>query len=160
LGEALQVKGDLDRAVAAYRKVLEIEPKLAFEVFPRLGLALQQKGDLEGAIAAFGRAVELNPRSAPAHNDLAWVLATCPDPKLRDPGRPVERARKAVDLAPKEGGCYNPLGVALYRLDAADPAVVAALTRSVELRQGGDAVDFFFLAMTQAAQGNRDDART
>jgi len=34
-----------------------------------------------------------------AHNNLAWLLATCPDASLRDGSRAVELARKAEQLA-------------------------------------------------------------
>jgi Flp pilus assembly protein TadD len=43
------------------------------------------------------------------------LLATCPDTKLRDPARAVELARKAVELAPKEGNNWNTLGKAQHR---------------------------------------------
>ena len=39
-----------------------------------------------------------------ALNGLAWLLATCSDPQLRDPARAVELARKAVGTG-AEGGC-------------------------------------------------------
>lgn len=49
------------------------------------------------------------------HNHIAWFLATCPDPKLRDPSRALASAKKAVELAPEEGDHWNTLGVAHYR---------------------------------------------
>src|SRR5205814_2297019 len=53
------------------------------------------------AIAAYSKAIELEPKCAGAHNNLAWLLAMCPDVTVRDSGRAVELARKAVELAPK-----------------------------------------------------------
>src|SRR5262249_22089469 len=95
---------------------------------------------------------------AQAHNDLAWLLATCPDEKRRDPNRAVDLAKKAVELAPKEGAYWNTLGVAHYR--AGDwKAAIAALDKSRELRTGGDVFDFFFLAMAHHKLGNQDEAR-
>src|SRR5439155_5853056 len=72
------------------------------------------------------------PTHAEAHNELAWLLATCPDEKLRDPARAVELARKAVQLAPKVGNYWNTLGVAHYR--AGDwKAAIAALDKLLKL---------------------------
>jgi Flp pilus assembly protein TadD len=36
------------------------------------------------AIAAYRSALALNPAHRPAANNLAWLLATCPDPRHRD----------------------------------------------------------------------------
>jgi tetratricopeptide (TPR) repeat protein len=100
-------------------------------------------------------------KRVPSHhqsrNDLAWLLATCPDAGLRDPAQAVESAKKAVELAPAAGDYWNTLGVAHYR--AGDwKAAVAALDKSRGLRQGGDAVDWLFLAMAHRKLGHRDEA--
>src|SRR5207248_9060263 len=56
------------------------------------------------------------------------------------------------------GGFWNTLGCAQYR-DGDSKAAVAALGKSVELRKGGDAEDFFFLAMAHWQLGEKDKAR-
>src|SRR5262249_5099711 len=52
-------------------------------------------------------------------NQLAWSLATCPDPKFRDPRRAVRLAQQATRHTPPPnmtGGSYwHTLGVACYR---------------------------------------------
>src|SRR5262249_49747030 len=92
------------------------------------------------------------------HNNLAWLLATCPEAALRDPRRAVELASKAVELRPKEGMFRNTLGVARYRAGEW-AAAIEALNKSVELRQGGDAFDWHFLAMAECQRWNKDEAR-
>jgi len=85
-------------------------------------------------------------------------LATCSEPKLRDPDKAVELAKKAVQLAPKDGNYWSTLGVAHYR--AGDwKAAVVALDKAMELRQGGDAYDGLFMAMAHRRLGNREVAR-
>jgi tetratricopeptide (TPR) repeat protein len=119
---------------------------------------LRRKGDPAGTLAAIQKAQAMAPDDAQLNNHLAWLLAAGPDPKLRDAKRAVELARKAVGLAPKEGGHWNTLGVAHYR--AGDwKAAVAALNQSRGLRQGGDALDFFVLAMAHRKLGDHDVAR-
>ena len=110
------------------------------------------------AEAAYAKAIELEPQSARAMNSLAWLLATCPDNRARDPGRALEWARKAVELQPNEGNCRNTLGVAHYRAGAWNDAI-AALTKSNELSHGGDSFDWFFLAMGHWKLDQKEQAR-
>src|SRR5262249_9129641 len=112
------------------------------------------------AIAAYENAIGVaqnNPAARPkVYNNLAWLLATCPEARFRDPKRAVELARKAVELAPTDLNLQNTLGVAYYRLG--DPkAALAALNKSVT--KGGTAHDWLFLAMVHRSLGDRDIAQ-
>ena len=90
---------------------------------------------------------------------MAWFLATCPVPRLRDPARAVELARRAVEKAPGERSFRNTLGVALSR--SGDwRAAIEALEKSMQLGHGGDPFDWFFLAMAHWQLGDRDQAGT
>ncbi len=86
---------------------------------------------------------------ARAFNGWAWLLATCPDEKFRDPEQAAAYARRAVDLAPTDRLIWNTLGVAYFRLGKWEEAR-SALYRSMELSDEGDAFDWFFLAMIHA----------
>ena len=93
-----------------------------------------------------------------ALNNLAWNLATDPDPQLREPIQAVEMAKRAVELARTQGAYWNTLGVAHYR--AGDwKSTVTALEKSMELRKGGDSFDWFFLAMAHWQLDQKDEAR-
>ena len=159
-GNAYRKLGQQDKAVADYSKAIELEPKLAGAWCNR-GLAYSGLGQWDKAIFDLSKFIEVapnHPMNATATNYLAWLLATCPEPRVRNPGRAVELAGKAVAAAPKERGYWKTLGVAHYR--AGDwKAAVAALHKSVKLRQGGDAVDDLFLAMAHWQLGNREQAR-
>src|SRR5262249_6787684 len=76
------------------------------------------------------------------------------EPTVRDPGRAVALAGRAVELVPNTGAYRNTLGVARYRAGDWEGAV-EALEKSMELRAGGDAYDWLFLAM---AHQRLDDA--
>jgi serine/threonine protein kinase/WD40 repeat protein len=93
-----------------------------------------------------------------ALNSQAWILATHPEPKSRDPGRAAKLAQEAVKLAPNEGMIWNTLGVAHYR--SGDwKAAITALTKSMDLRHGGDSFDWFFLAVSDWQLDQKEEAR-
>jgi len=91
-------------------------------------------------------------------NTLAWLLADCPEQKLRDTGRAVDLARQAAALAPHDSKYWNTLGVAQYRYGDWKSAI-AALEKSMELRNGGDGLEWFVLAMAYWQLGNYEQAR-
>jgi serine/threonine protein kinase/tetratricopeptide (TPR) repeat protein len=96
--------------------------------------------------------------AAEIHRNLAWMLATCPDLKVRDPARAVTHARMSFVLSPEDGIVWRILGVAEYRHGDWQTAV-DALTKSTQVRQGGDSRDFFFLAMAHWHQNEKEKAR-
>lgn len=148
LAELYGEMGQWDRVVA-------LSPQKA-QGYYLPGQALKNKGDLEGAVAAYGKAIEMSPQGT-WRNDLARLLATCPDPKVRDPKKAVELARTNVNRMPRSGEFWSTLGLAHYRAGDAQ-AAVDALTRSMTLRPG-EVVDWLFLAMAQQKLGHRDEAR-
>src|SRR5262249_44586637 len=92
-------------------------------------------------------------------NEWAWLLVTRSDVPNRDPNRAVQLAKWAVEAAHQQGAYWNTLGVAHYR--ASDyKAAVRALEMSMGLRSGGDANDWFFLAMAHWREGNEFEARS
>ena len=65
LGIALKDKGQLDEAIAAYKKAIELNPNYAAP-HCNLGLALYDKGRSEEAIACYRKAIELDSKFASA----------------------------------------------------------------------------------------------
>jgi len=61
-----------------------------------LGVILTALGRHRAAVAAYRRALELNPASAGTHNNIAWIMATSPDPSVRDGTSAVLHARRAL----------------------------------------------------------------
>jgi serine/threonine-protein kinase len=157
LGIALSRKNRQREAIIAFRKAIELKPRDA-EAHSNLGIVLRLSGRLDEAIASFRKAIELKPDHAAPHGELAWLLATCSEPKLRDPDEAVRLAKKAVELAPKNPDNWRTLGVAHYRAGNGG-AAVKALEKSMQLRKGGDSFDWFFLAMAHERVGEQAKAR-
>jgi Flp pilus assembly protein TadD/4-amino-4-deoxy-L-arabinose transferase-like glycosyltransferase len=64
-----------------------------------LGVALQELGRVAQATDHFRRAFQLDPRMLAAGNNLAWILATSPDDKLRDANEAVMVAEKVCQTS-------------------------------------------------------------
>jgi len=156
-GVAYDQLDQFDKAIADFSKAIELDSKYALAWYNR-GMAYLDLGQKENAIADYSKAIELDSKLPAAHNNLAWLLATCPDVEYHDPGRAVELAKKAVALEPKNGNYWNTLGTAYYRAGKW-PAAIEALSKSMELRNGGDSFDWFFLAMAHRKEGHKDEAR-
>jgi tetratricopeptide (TPR) repeat protein len=102
----------------------------------------------------------VNTQRARALNNLAWLLATCPDPSIRQPVDALAYAQRAVKLQPDEGTYWNTLGVAQYRLQHLEEAAQAfRQSMSLRARGEGDAFDWYFLAMIDARKGQKQSAR-
>jgi serine/threonine-protein kinase len=157
LGNALMARGDLDDAIAELGQALTLDPMFSL-AHSNLGMALLAKRDHKGAIAEFRLALELDEKNPHALNNLAWILATCANPRLRDPRRAIDLAKRAVALLPENRGNWNTLGVAYYRHGNWEWAV-EALEKSMALSKGGDSNDWFFLAMAAWQMGHREEAR-
>jgi tetratricopeptide (TPR) repeat protein len=114
---------------------------------------------LAEALIANRKAIELDPTFAHPYNNLAWLLASCPDAQYRDPVQAIALARKAIEIEPQNGGYINTLGVAYYRTGDWKSAI-AALEKSMALRDGGDGLDWFFLAMSRWQLGDKEAAGT
>ena len=105
----------------------------------------------------FHRALQLDPTRMEVLIGLARFLATCPLVEFRDAAKALEIARQVVELAPEYGTAQCTLGIAQYRAGNWQQAL-AAFDKSIELRSGGGAVDWLYLAMTHWQLGNHDEA--
>ncbi len=157
LGVALAGQGNREEAIAEYRKAIGLEPGLAL-AHGNLGQALRKQGKLEEAIAEYREGIRLELDDARARNNLAWALVVSPKRPRRDYDEGLLQARKAVELAPKDGHSFNTLALAEYRSGHWAESLAAG-ERSMELRKGGDAYDWFLLAMARWQKGDKDEAR-
>ncbi|HTY86448.1 MAG TPA: tetratricopeptide repeat protein [Candidatus Acidoferrum sp.] len=98
LAVVLALRGRLDEAVAHFQRANELKPRFAQGHY-RLGLALQSQKKTAAALAEYQTALEFNPDHALAQNNLAWLLATAPEPELRNGSNAVALAQKAVQLS-------------------------------------------------------------
>jgi tetratricopeptide (TPR) repeat protein len=83
-----------------------------------------------------------------ALNDLAWILATDPDPEVRNPSLALAMAEEAVEEDGDQSACWNTVGVARYRMGDWAGAIEALERSALSSMDGlGTAFDHFFIAM-------------
>jgi tetratricopeptide (TPR) repeat protein len=138
-------------------KSIEVTRGKDADAFRTRAILNRGMGHHDKVIADLEKAAELRP-TAPRHlNFLAWILATSPDAKSRDPRRAVEVAQKAMHLQPANGNHCNTLGVAQYR--AGDwNASIKTLEKSMQLGTGAGSFGWFFLSMAHWRLGQKDEA--
>ena len=112
LGSAFFRQGRLDEAISQFQKALEIKPHFA-EAHMNLANGFFRQGRLDEAISQYQKALQIKPHFAEAQNDLAWLLAACPQASLRNGNKAVELALQANALT----GGNNP--IVLHTLAAA-----------------------------------------
>jgi tetratricopeptide (TPR) repeat protein len=98
LGSVLVKKGQLNEAIKLFETVLKLDP-VSGPAHNGIASALHRSGRLAEAIAEYERAVELRPESAGILSNLAWMLATCGDPSLRNGPRALAVAERADRLS-------------------------------------------------------------
>jgi tetratricopeptide (TPR) repeat protein len=97
IGVVLLELGQPDESLAHLRKALEIDPNDG-DAHYNLGNTLLQLGRAQEAVVEYERAVAINPADTQALNNIAWVLATCPDALVRDGAKAVQAAERADAL--------------------------------------------------------------
>jgi serine/threonine protein kinase/tetratricopeptide (TPR) repeat protein len=157
-GRTEEANQTLQHAIDLHQKIIEEFPQYGDLGLVYLGLArlLSHANQRDQAEAALKKGTELK-IDALALNNIAWELATGPEPRFHEPRWAVELAQKANELAPESKVIFNTLGAAHYRTGDWNAAIVS-LKQSMELRKGGDSFDWFFLAMAEWQLGNKDAA--
>jgi tetratricopeptide (TPR) repeat protein len=98
LGLVLSQRGDAPGAIREWRSALEFDPKYA-DAHHRLGDALYAQGRTAEALAHWRDGIQLQPNDAAALRRAAWVLATSPDPTIRNGGDALAFAVRAVEIS-------------------------------------------------------------
>ena len=89
--------GKTNEAILQFNEVLQSEPTNA-AVHLQLADLLTLLGQNEQAVAHYDRVLASAPNELSVLNNLAWLLATCPDDKVRNGKRAVELAQRACQL--------------------------------------------------------------
>jgi serine/threonine protein kinase/tetratricopeptide (TPR) repeat protein len=86
---------------------------------------------------------------------LAWFLAMCPDPEIRDSDEIANWANKGLRLAPQNTICWLAIGHGYCRDETTASEAIKALERARSLTNGGDAYEYFGLAIAHGKLARR-----
>ncbi|MHC4164737.1 MAG: protein kinase domain-containing protein, partial [Planctomycetota bacterium] len=116
-------------------------------------------GQPQNAVREYRNALDVNSDDVACLSWLAWLLATCSDPSVRNAREAVKVAQRAVDASPKDVRGWSALGFARYRAGESKEAV-EALKQSMEFGSwGAPAYAWLFLAMGHWQLGDKTAAR-
>jgi tetratricopeptide (TPR) repeat protein len=157
-GLELARKGLWVEGAAVFEKVLELAPQslAAWRNHAHARLAIH---DRDGYRTACGRILDQfgTTDDALTANNIAWLACMAPD-SVEDPDRLVSLAESALAKSPGNYNYLNTLGATLYRAGRF-PGAVQTLDDAIRQHgQGGNAWDFFFLAMAHHRLGHGDEA--
>ncbi len=140
---------------------------LAMELWD-VGKRPESEPHFRRASEAFRRASAAAPEEPGILQSSAWYVSLFQDERFRDPPSSLEHARRLVALGSERRDnrqSYSfgrrplfTLGLAEYRMGNLE-AAREALERSMSLRGGGDAYEWFVMAMVVAHQGDANRAR-
>ena len=132
LADVLFAERQWQGAVEHYQQALKQMPDSVHAHY-QLGLALQCLGQSADAIAEFRKVLELDPNHVATQNNLAWILATCPDASLRNGRKAVELAQRAMDLSGGKSPQVLDTLAAAYAEAGQFPEAIEAARRALEL---------------------------
>jgi cytochrome c-type biogenesis protein CcmH/NrfG len=98
LATALMREGNTNEAFLHWQESLRLEPGNV-NARDNLGVALALQGRTREAMAQWEQSLKYDGDDGSAQNKLAWVLATAPDPSLRDGDRAVQLAERVLQLS-------------------------------------------------------------
>jgi len=130
LGIALLSQGKVDDAISQLRLSIQTKPSNT-DAYYKLGAALKAQGKLNEAVIAFRQALQLRPDWILPLNDISLILATHPDPNIRDTRQAIVFAERAAKLTqyrnPVVLATLSVAYAAAGRIDDAISAAEAAL---------------------------------
>jgi tetratricopeptide (TPR) repeat protein/serine/threonine protein kinase len=160
-GDAYVKLEQWDKALADYAQVTKATPNNFFAWDKRSDVHAL-RGEWDKALAVLEEGIRAQPPGAWVPPKRAWLLATCPDAKLRDPARALKVLQETFKLSP--GYPNNPdaaaaLGAAHYR-SGDFKAALEPLTKAAAAGFGlYSTSQLFFLAMTHQQLGNKPEAK-
>jgi tetratricopeptide (TPR) repeat protein len=126
LGNALLKRKQPALARGHYEAALKFQPDYA-EAHYQLGVLLLADKDAAGASRHWQAALRLKPDWLELLNNLAWLLATNPDPNVRDGTQAVKLASRAAELTgQRDPGALDTLAAAYAEAGQFKEAVAAA----------------------------------
>src|ERR1041385_7488211 len=132
-GMAFEEDGEMDRALEAYRKVLNVDPGQAQLAARVAGLLIQQE-DYPKAIDVLKDAIKANPNNAEPYQQLAFIYLKY----LKKTDQAIDYANRAIALNPGDAEGYQRL-VEIEVAAGQEKNALEALDRALKVRSNDPA---------------------
>jgi len=132
LGDVLLKQGMVDEAVAHFLESLEIDPQL-LDARLMLAKALASQGKFAAAVAQLQEATTIAPNNMRPVNDLAWLLAVCPQDNVRNGAKAAQLAERACKVTAHRNPVLLSTLAAAYAEVGKFPEAVATATKALDL---------------------------
>jgi arylsulfatase A-like enzyme/Flp pilus assembly protein TadD len=138
--------GKPKEAAMHFERILELVPEdredlieHRIQTHNELGRLRTKQKQFHLAMVQLKKTLELNPKQPPMINALAWLLATCPDAQLRNPGAAVKLARQACAQTKfKQPFFMNTLAVSYAAMNNFSEAIKIEKDALAQARSNGD----------------------
>jgi tetratricopeptide (TPR) repeat protein len=132
-GEYFVSQEKWDQAEESFDLAIKIAPVWErYRLLTQVGIGFGSKNQLARAVAYYERALREKVTNNAAANNLAWILATAPEEKLRNPKRALELAQQCAAQFPDSPPAVGTLAAALAA-DGQFSEAAANLERAIQL---------------------------
>ena len=128
LGNAYFAADEIDHAISAYNKAIEINPKDPWSYYNRGNIYIS-KGQYDLAIFDYNKAIEINPSDSDSYRERGAAYYS-----KGEIDHAISDYNKAIEINPKFAEAYHCRGNAYYRANVIDPAL-ADYNKAIELDQ-------------------------
>jgi len=152
LGRVYHRLGQWDTAIEHFTAAIELKPSSADIVCSRGDLQADM-GNYGEALADYALTIELDPEFAHAYRNGAWLLATCPDERYRDPENAILGAQQALEYSYGEQHIALDTLAAALASDGQFESAIKTATQAVDLAPENTKVTYLArLQLYQAKQ--------
>ena len=136
IGQALVMSGQTAEALRHFRDAIRLDPQYA-EPFYNLGRDAAAAGRWSDAVVHLRRAVAIRPAWVAALVDLAELLGSAADERVRSPDEAVRLAERAASLTKREDARALDVLAAAYAAQGRFERALEAVASALQLEQDG-----------------------